>query len=97
MTDVVSIPETEIAPGRVGGRMERVEDERLVRGLGRYVDDLDPPRVVHVAFARCPYPHARIVSIDASQARAIEGVLEVLLPDDVLGRTGPISILRPIP
>jgi len=97
MTDVVSIPETEIAPGQVGGRMERVEDERLVRGLGRYVDDLDPPRVVHVAFARCPYPHARIVSIDASQARAIEGVLEVLLPDDVLGRTGPISILRPIP
>ena len=77
--------------------MERVEDERLVRGLGRYVDDLDPPRVAHVAFARCPYPHARIVSIDASQARAIEGVLEVLLPDDVLGRTGPISILRPIP
>ena len=97
MTDVVSTPDTEIAPGRVGGRMERVEDERLVRGLGRYVDDLDPPRVAHVAFARCPYPHARIVSIDASQARAIEGVLEVLLPDDVLGRTGPISILRPIP
>ena len=45
----------------------RIEDERLVRGLGRYVDDIDPPRLAHVAFARCPYPCARIASIDASQ------------------------------
>jgi aerobic carbon-monoxide dehydrogenase large subunit len=97
MTDVVSVPDTEVAPGRIGGRMTRVEDERLVRGLGRYVDDIDPPRLAHVAFARCPYPCARIASIDASRARDLDGVLEVLLPDDVLGRTGPISILRPIP
>jgi carbon-monoxide dehydrogenase large subunit len=97
MTDVVSVPDTEVAPGRIGGRMTRIEDERLVRGMGRYVDDIDPPRLAHVAFARCPDPCARIVSIHASRARELDGVLEVLLPDDVLGRTGPISILRPIP
>jgi aerobic carbon-monoxide dehydrogenase large subunit len=84
-------------PGLIGASVERVEDERLVRGLGRYVDDVDPPRLVHMAVARCPYPHARIASIDASRARELDGVLEVLLPEDVLGRTGPITILRPIP
>jgi carbon-monoxide dehydrogenase large subunit len=83
--------------GAIGGRMRRVEDERLVRGMGRFTDDVDPPRLAHVAFARCPYPRAAIASIDVSEAWKVDGVLDILVPDDVLGVTDPISILRPIP
>jgi carbon-monoxide dehydrogenase large subunit len=96
-TETVAAPVETTRTGLIGESVERVEDERLVRGLGRYVDDVDPPRLAHMAVVRCPYPHARIVSIDASRARELEGVLEVLLPEDVLERTGPITVLRPIP
>lgn len=99
MTETVEVPAAPPAErlGVIGAPVERVEDERLVRGLGRFVDDADPPRLAHMAVVRCPYPRARIVSIDASRAQEGEGVLQVLLPDDVLGRTGPITVLRPIP
>ena len=97
MTETVERAEQLTRPGVIGDNLERVEDARLVRGLGRYVDDSDPPRLAHMAVVRCPYPHARIVSIDASRARELEGVLEVLLPEDVHDRTEPITVLRPIP
>jgi len=97
MTETVKAPRREERLGVIGERVERVEDERLVRGLGKYVDDVDPPRLAHMAVVRCPYPRARIVSIDASQARELDGVLEVLLPEDVHDRVGPITVLRPIP
>ncbi len=97
MTEIVERQTEQTRKSFIGQRRTRVEDERLVRGLGRFVDDVDPPRLVHMALVRCPYPRARIVSIDASAARALPGVLEVLLPEDVLERTDPITILRPIP
>jgi carbon-monoxide dehydrogenase large subunit len=97
MTETVEAPRGEEQAGFIGKSVERVEDERLVRGLGRYVDDAHPARLAHMAVVRCPYPHARIVSIDASRARGLEGVLEVLLPEDVHDRAGPITVLRPIP
>jgi aerobic carbon-monoxide dehydrogenase large subunit len=97
VTETVERPVDVNRPGIVGERIERVEDERLVRGLGRYVDDAHPARLAHMAVVRCPYPHARIVSIEASKARELEGVLEVLLPENVHERTGPITVLRPIP
>src|ERR1700680_5153500 len=56
----------------------RVEDERLVRGEGRYVDDVDFPTLTFAAFVRSPHAHARIKSIDveeALQAPARPGVL----------------------
>ncbi len=97
MTETVTAPVEVTRPGVIGENVERIEDERLVRGLGRYVDDADPPRLAHMAVVRCPYPHARIVAIDASRARDLGGVFEVLLPEDVVDRTGPITVLRPIP
>lgn len=87
------------APGspNVGDRAARKEDDRLLRGDGRYADDVDPARAVELAVARCPYPHARIVSVDVSAAQRAEGVLEVFTGADVAARSEPISILRPIP
>ncbi|MGL5808689.1 MAG: aerobic carbon-monoxide dehydrogenase large subunit [Nocardioides sp.] len=52
------------------GRMLRKEDPRFVRGLGRYVDDVQLPGMLHLAVLRSPVAHARIVSVDISAAQA---------------------------
>ena len=58
----------------VGKRLPRSAARRLVRGHGRYTDDIQPPRMLHVAFVRSPYAHARIRRIDGSAAMAAPGV-----------------------
>jgi carbon-monoxide dehydrogenase large subunit len=58
--------------------MVRVEDGPLLRGRGRYVDDLDIPDALHVAFLRSPVAHGKLKSIDTSAAKAIPGVHAVL-------------------
>jgi len=72
----------------LGARVRRREDGRLVTGRGRYVADVALPGMLHVAVQRSPHAHARIVRIDAGQARRWPGVVHVLLPADVapLGR-----------
>jgi carbon-monoxide dehydrogenase large subunit len=62
----------------IGRRMTRVEDAPFLRGRGRFVDDLDIPGVLHVAFLRSPLAHGRLKGIDASAARAFPGVHAVL-------------------
>lgn len=52
------------------GRMLRKEDPRLVRGRGRYVDDVQLPGMLHLAILRAPMAHARIVGVDTSAAEA---------------------------
>jgi carbon-monoxide dehydrogenase large subunit len=58
----------------VGRSVPRVEDERLLRGEGAYVDDLHPAGCVEMAVLRSPHAHARIVSIDVEAARNAPGV-----------------------
>src|SRR5437773_689915 len=58
----------------IGARIARNEDPRLLRGLGCFVADIHPPGVLQAAGLRSPHAHARIVSIDATQARALPGV-----------------------
>ncbi|HVD59064.1 MAG TPA: xanthine dehydrogenase family protein molybdopterin-binding subunit [Thermoleophilaceae bacterium] len=71
----------------VGRRMPRREDAELLTGQGRFVGDLHRPGMLHAAFLRSPFPHAKITSIDADGARAMPGVHAVLsgsdLPDDL--------------
>jgi carbon-monoxide dehydrogenase large subunit len=62
----------------VGSRVPRPNARRLVEGRGTYVDDVELPRMVHVVYVRSPHAHARIVSIDASAALAIPGVVAVV-------------------
>jgi aerobic carbon-monoxide dehydrogenase large subunit len=52
------------------GRMLRKEDPRFVRGLGKYVDDIQLPGMLHLAILRSPLAHARLVGIDTSAAEA---------------------------
>jgi carbon-monoxide dehydrogenase large subunit len=67
----------------VGARVMRVEDPRFLAGRGVYLDDIEPPGTLHVAFCRSPYAHARIVSVDCSRARALDGVPLVVSGEDL--------------
>ena len=62
----------------LGDSPVRLEDERLLRGQGRFVDDLRPPDLTHGVVLRSPWAHARISRLDASAARTMPGVLVVL-------------------
>src|SRR5207245_5409199 len=75
---------TEHTPGGLIGRsVRRVEDPVLVTGKGCYVDDIQLPGMLHMAFLRSPYPHAKIISIDTSAAQAMPGVVAVVTGDDL--------------
>ena len=67
----------------MGGIVKRTEDPALVRGQGRYVDDIKMAGEVSVSFVRSPFAHARINLIDASAALAMDGVLAVYTIEDV--------------
>src|SRR6185437_478750 len=58
---------------------------RLLQGRGTYVDDIRLPRLVHAAFLRSPYAHARIKAIDTAAAAARPGVLRVVTANDLAG------------
>jgi carbon-monoxide dehydrogenase large subunit len=81
----------------VGARVPRSEDDRLLRGEGRFVDDVEYAHTLHMAVGRCPFPRARILSVDISEALALEGVEQILVGREVHDRTNPISVLRPVP
>jgi carbon-monoxide dehydrogenase large subunit len=68
-----------------GAKVRRREDPRLITGRGRYTADVAVPGMLHVAVARSPHAHARIVRIDAEAARRSDGVVHVMLPADVAG------------
>jgi carbon-monoxide dehydrogenase large subunit len=55
--------------GSLGRNVRRKEDRRLIIGQGRYVTDIELPRMRHVAFLRSPYGHARITGVDTTAAR----------------------------
>ncbi len=66
----------------IGQAVPRFEDPRLVRGGGRYVDDIVLPGMAFGYVLRSPHAHARIRAIDAEKARAAPGVLAVLTGAD---------------
>ncbi|MCH7711781.1 MAG: xanthine dehydrogenase family protein molybdopterin-binding subunit, partial [Proteobacteria bacterium] len=66
----------------LGQPVPRSEDPRLLKGGGRYVDDIVLPRMAFGAVLRSPHAHAKIASIDVAEAKAAEGVLCVLTGED---------------
>jgi aerobic carbon-monoxide dehydrogenase large subunit len=79
-----------------GARVQRVEDDRLLRGHGRFTDDIDEGALESV-IVRSPYAHARIVSIDVSAARAVQGVAAVYTAADLPFGGTDLPILIPHP
>lgn len=68
---------------RIGAAMRRVEDDSLLRGRGRFLDDLHLPGLVECAFLRSPVAHGLIRRLDVSAARALSGVHAVLTYADL--------------
>jgi carbon-monoxide dehydrogenase large subunit len=81
----------------VGRAMKRLEDPRLLKGIGTYVDDLRLHGMVHAAILRSPYAHARIARIDTSAAKAIPGVVAVFTGADVNDQCGVVPCAASIP
>jgi carbon-monoxide dehydrogenase large subunit len=75
--------------GLIGAAVRRREDPTLLRGDGRYVDDLRLPRTACMAVVRSPHAHARLRGLDAARAAALPGVLAVLTAGDLEGRVDP--------
>ncbi len=73
----------------IGASVPRLELKRLVAGRGRFIDDISLPRMVHAAFVRSPYAHARLVSIDTAEARRQPGVVAVYTAADINPRCKP--------
>ncbi|MCM3762862.1 xanthine dehydrogenase family protein molybdopterin-binding subunit [Alkalihalobacillus oceani] len=68
----------------IGQPVTRVEDKRLLTGKGTYIDDIAvTANTAHAAILRSPYPHAKIMSIDASKAEEIQGVKKVITGKDI--------------
>ena len=74
-----------VNPRYVGQRLKRLEDARLVRAHGRYVDDIQLSGTLHVAFVRSPHAHARIGAIDTTRAARVPGVSKVVTGADLDG------------
>jgi len=77
-------------PGKyVGQPTERPDTRRLLKGRGKFVDDIQLPRMLHAAFLRSPVAHAKIKSIDTSAAEKVKGVVKILKGTDFIGVVEP--------
>ena len=75
----------------IGARAPRKEDEALLTGRARFIDDLSPlPGLRFAAILRSPHPHARIKKIDVSRARALRGVWDVSTGEEIAQLIGPV-------
>ena len=76
-----------------GPRVTRPNARRYVAGRGKYTDDFAFPRLVHVAYVRSPYAHARIVSIDTEAASRMPGVVRVFTGADIANLCTPMTTI----
>src|ERR1700676_1268399 len=75
----------------IGKPLPRKEDARLITGKGRFTDDFNLDGQTYAVMVRSPYPHARIVAIDAAASKAMPGVLGVFTGADCAAdKLGPI-------
>src|SRR5262245_66328393 len=73
-----------------GASVARVEDPRLLRGSGRFVDDIKLPGLLHAALVRSPHAHARIIAVQLEAARALPSVAGVFGYEDLAGWMRPM-------
>jgi len=82
----------------LGQSLQRIEDDALLRGAGRYADDFVLARAAHACFVRSPHAHARIRGIDTGKAVRLPGVIAILTGKDAAADgLGNIPCLIPVP
>src|SRR5580704_18170651 len=84
-------------PDWVGQSIKRKEDARLVRGRGKFVDDIKLLGMLHLVFVRSPYAHAKINSFDVSEAEALPGVICTLTGHEISNLIDPFFEIGPPP
>jgi carbon-monoxide dehydrogenase large subunit len=96
-----------VAQSWIGRSLPRREDDRLLRGAGRFVADLGRPGQLHAHFVRSPVAHARLLGVDTAAALAVGGVAGVFTALDLPAGTLPpflwdtppeklVAVLRPL-
>jgi carbon-monoxide dehydrogenase large subunit len=88
--------ETEAAPLEIGRARLRKEDERLITGQTNWTDNIRLPGMLHIAFLRSPYAHARITSVDVSAARSEPGVIAAYSGADFAAEQGSLPCAWPV-
>ncbi len=80
-----------------GKKISRIEDPRLLTGQAQFIDDIEIPGMLHAAFYRSDYAHARIKSIDVSAALKRPGVVAVYTAEDFgdFWKPGPLQVPPP--
>jgi len=73
----------------VGKALPRKEEDRLLRGRGKFADDIKLRDMAYLCFVRSPYAHARIISIDPSAAEALPGVICTITGREIQPQTQP--------
>jgi carbon-monoxide dehydrogenase large subunit len=87
----------EVGPvSEVGKARARKEDARLITGQTNWTDNITLPGLVHVAFVRSPYAHARIASVDLTAARAAPGVFAAYSGADFAAEQGSLPCAWPV-
>jgi CO/xanthine dehydrogenase Mo-binding subunit len=81
----------------VGKALPRKEEGRLLRGRGKFSDDIKLREMLYLNFVRSPYAHAKIVSVDTSPAEALPGVACTLTGAEVARQTQPFIEIGPEP
>ncbi len=76
-------PQTTPEVGGMGHSVKRKEDPRFIRGAGEYIDDVNLPGQLWLDIVRSPYAHAKILSIDTSEALKVPGVAAVIVGADL--------------
>src|SRR5262245_46135480 len=80
-----------------GARIKRNEDPQLLTGQAQFVDDLNLPGMLHVAFKRSDYAHARLLSLDLEIAKTMPGVVAIYTAADLGDFWQPSPLLVPPP
>src|ERR1700749_3263616 len=94
MTAQTEIPEAKTA--ELGKARLRKEDERLITGQTNWTDNIQLPGMLHIAFLRSPFAHARITSVDVSPARNEPGVIAAYSGADFAGEQGSLPCAWPV-
>jgi CO/xanthine dehydrogenase Mo-binding subunit len=81
----------------VGQALPRKEENRLLRGRGKFADDIKLREMLYLKFVRSPYAHAKIVSVDASSAESLAGVICALTGAEIAAQTQPFIEIGPDP